>query len=331
MQYCKFDTVKCSAEQECCKTHIKEIRAYLEKLFQDHQVNYLLHDYKTIRLDPMDYSKVMSLSKEIEKKGHPFKAVSHQYLCCIFYSKTNKNFIQLVYTLDSHKYIESSHEIKNQKILTWAYDALIRTIDSFEYHVHHPLLDGSHEKEGRHPFMPYNISWFIHHLQDAYDLCQRIFPGKQYKFLEIGCGVGTKTKVASQLFEAYAIEVFEPYAAVAKEITKKRIRRNFGIYHEENDINKIFMIDALAYKDFEKFDVIYCYCPFNDYEKELELENKIFDQAKEGTVFILVWPQASLPENIRKTSAPSGEIYVKMSNQKDFELLENYILNHLVR
>lgn len=320
--YCRHDTSKCEQQQECCRIHIAELMSYAEFLLKKHEINYHVKNETVIQLDAFNYSQIISLAKEIDDVGYMFESYNSRNYCYITYSKTNYNFITLEFSLNQEKYMASNHEIGNKEIITWAYDALIRTIDSCEYQLHHSLLDGS--KEGRHHFIPYNISWFLHYLHDAYEVCKFLQPDKKdFKFLEVGCGVGTKTKIAAFLFDAYGLEIFEPYAEIAKELLKTRIRNNFGIYKEAKDVERIIIEDALNYRKYNEYDVIYFYCPIDDFEKEVELETKICKEAKKGSVIIPPWHKSNLPGYIRETGY--DEIYVKMLNQERYSRLKEFI------
>jgi protein-L-isoaspartate O-methyltransferase len=323
--HCRQDTPECKSTNNCCLLHIKELMSYAEFILEENSIPYQLYNNKTIYLDPADYSKLMNISKNFNNYGYEFKSINRNY-CIINYSKINKNLINLVFSLNYKKYINSDNDIKNKEVLSWAYNALIKTIDNYEYQAHISLTDESTQKDGRYSFVSYNINWFIHYLHGALKVCQFLKPKKTtFKFLEIGCGVGTKTKIANSIFDAYGLEVFEPYAEYAKDLLKNRVKRNFGIYKEEVGTERIITEDALQYEQYNEYDVIYFYCPFDDFEKEVELEEKIYKEVKKGTVIIPIWKQANLPEYIMKTSCPSGEIYIKSPNQNYFNKLENFI------
>lgn len=99
----------------------------------------------------------------------------------------------------------------------------------------------------------------------------------QPRFLDVGCGIGTKVALADQFgFDAYGIEYNPRYV--------KDLHRLFG--RDAHMKKSVWVGDALQYGKYADFDVIYFYCPMSDWRKQVELEKYICTQAKDGTLFI---------------------------------------------
>lgn len=86
------------------------------------------------------------------------------------------------------------------------------------------------------------------------------------RFLDVGCGLGSKVGIALSLgFDAYGIEINPYYAAIASE--------HVGT-------NRILCTDAVGFCNYANFDVIYFYNPMvSD-----DIEQAIMANAKMGTI-----------------------------------------------
>ncbi len=226
---------------------------------------------------------------------------------------------------------DRDHSIKNRKMLKWGYGALLSALESYEHQSYYPLNSDEHRNKGRYDYQPYSINWFLHHLHDAHQVLKYLRPDekKKFKFVDIGCGVGTKVKLANALFDAHGIEVWEPYTEVAKELMKKKIVRNHGKIYELKDTNRILVEDATKFENYGNYDILYFFRPLSEPEKEIKLENRIYQQAKPGTIVIPLWHDGDLPEYIRPLSCPSGEIHIKMHSKKKFDALNEWVKENL--
>ncbi len=88
-------------------------------------------------------------------------------------------------------------------------------------------------------------------------------PAHRLKFLDVGCGLGTKCMLAKEYgLIANGIDINSQYALVAA---------NMGI--------EVQCINALEYPHYGLYDVIYWYLPIKDRPKQAQLEIKIFKGA----------------------------------------------------
>lgn len=91
-------------------------------------------------------------------------------------------------------------------------------------------------------------------------------------FLDVGCGIGTKVLLASQVgIEAQGIELFPEYVAEAERL---------GV--------KVEQADARSYGRYGEFGIIYINHPLRDIEEEDKLERHIQRQMVPGSVLIAV-------------------------------------------
>ncbi|HEU0223082.1 MAG TPA: hypothetical protein VFR34_12845 [Paracoccaceae bacterium] len=97
------------------------------------------------------------------------------------------------------------------------------------------------------------------------------------RFLDVGCGSGSKVLLASRLFAAADGLEFDPgYVAAA--------RRILGTIHAPR--TGIIQGDALTFEAYDRYEVIYFYRPMSDPAKLARLEERIAGSARPGTVFI---------------------------------------------
>jgi hypothetical protein len=86
------------------------------------------------------------------------------------------------------------------------------------------------------------------------------------RFLDVGCGLGTKVTIAGMLgFDAYGLEVNPRYAEIAGECVGK---------------SRILCCDGISFPSYKDFDVIYFYNP----TPAGDLETVIINRARKGAI-----------------------------------------------
>ena len=121
------------------------------------------------------------------------------------------------------------------------------------------------EKARNTPWMPFQLFAFIALLAEAIPEV----PGGRY--LEIGAGPGTKMLVARELFglDVHGLDCTDEYAAVGRDL---------GL--------DVQTCDALVWKDYGSWDLIWFNRVFRDAVPEAELEERVWAEAGPGTVIM---------------------------------------------
>lgn len=115
------------------------------------------------------------------------------------------------------------------------------------------------------PWMPLAISRFVCYLTDA------VGAASGTEFLEVGCGPGTKSMLATALFdlEAYGFDIDPDMVRAA----------------QDNGANAC-VADALEYPAYGQPDILFVNKPLH-LPLEVTLERKVFEDMKPGAVLIL--------------------------------------------
>ena len=93
-----------------------------------------------------------------------------------------------------------------------------------------------------------------------------------FTFLDVGCGTGNVLLIAEQFdFDVYGIEKDEYPCAIARQLI---------------DEPKILQQDIRSYKEYDKHDVVYYFCPFSEGEQQRKFERFLEDEMKPGAILI---------------------------------------------
>jgi SAM-dependent methyltransferase len=112
-----------------------------------------------------------------------------------------------------------------------------------------------------YPNASFSVLRFITKLRRIQRLC-----GVGAKFLDVGCGLGSKVWIAQELgFDAYGIEINKQYAEIAEEFVGP---------------HRIICQDGVLYPDYDQYDVVYFFNPM----PTSELEAAILKGAKQGAI-----------------------------------------------
>ena len=136
------------------------------------------------------------------------------------------------------------------------------------------------------PFMPYQPADFIGILWECMPVITKTKPVilptsppqtlyEAPKFLDVGCGPGTKVAIAENLFGLYSFGI-EIDSGMAFDAARLLAAADANIEHG----------DALGMPTgyYGDFDLIWLYRPFRDPDKERELETLIIREMKPGAV-----------------------------------------------
>lgn len=104
---------------------------------------------------------------------------------------------------------------------------------------------------------------------------------KKIKFLDCGAGIGNVVALAFNAgFDAYGLE----YNKLNLKHGKSFLRR-FQV-----EPSRLFQGDLLEFNDFDKYDVLYGYCPMSDGKLEKQFEHRMYKQMKKGAMVIGINP-----------------------------------------
>ncbi len=131
------------------------------------------------------------------------------------------------------------------------------------------------------PFMPYQPADFIGIVWECMPAIVKMKPVTVHapalfevpKFLDVGCGPGTKMAIAEKLFGFY-VHGIEIDAGMAFDAATRLAATDAHI--EQGD--------AMHFEGYDGFDLIWLYRPFRDEALERELEQRVIDAMKPGAI-----------------------------------------------
>lgn len=130
---------------------------------------------------------------------------------------------------------------------------------------------------GAHRYIRYNLPAFLSKLHLARRLVAARDAGARTRFLDVGCGIGTKVVLAARYFsEADGLE-FDAHLLRAGARLMER---------ERPGTCRLLEADALTFGEYNRYDVIYLYRPFRDSARQEALEERVAAQARVGAVII---------------------------------------------
>jgi len=105
------------------------------------------------------------------------------------------------------------------------------------------------------------------------------------KFLDAGCGIGLTMLLAKnirfknmRITDAHGIEIDETLINTSKKLFTSSISKLAPNFKKHN--YHIVQNNILNFKYYDKYDIIYFYCPFDDTELETKFENLVKDNMK---------------------------------------------------
>jgi SAM-dependent methyltransferase len=132
------------------------------------------------------------------------------------------------------------------------------------------------------------------------------------RFLDIGCGGGVKLLLAAEIFDAVAGLEFDPgYVACARKMLA-----SLGA-----DASLVMQGDARDFGDYADYDVLYFYQPMASTAGLLELERRVTQTARPGTVLMAPYVEFKERANLLNCAHVAGNVFVTGLAPKDAELL----------
>ena len=157
-------------------------------------------------------------------------------------------------------------------------DDLTSYLTSAMHHLANPIADNrDHARENQFLDIALSGGHFINLMQAAYRTALAQGRTGPLKFIDVGCGGGTKVIMASHFFEqADGLEYNADFVEHA--------RRTINI--TKVDGCTIFEGDALTFPDYADYDIVYFYRPISDDDLLTQMETNIVNTVKPGTIII---------------------------------------------
>lgn len=134
----------------------------------------------------------------------------------------------------------------------------------------------SHDR-GRYADIALPMAVFARLMQAAGRIARAVGAGPDLRFLDVGCGGGSKVFAAAHGFaQCDGLEVDDRYLVSA--------RATLSLLLPER--SQVIAGDALTFTGYHGYDVIYFYRPLKDNEELAKLEAQVFDCARPGTVVV---------------------------------------------
>ena len=158
------------------------------------------------------------------------------------------------------------------------------------------------KKNKSYSFIPYMTRYALDQLKFAYNyLPYNKTNYKDYSFIDAGCGIGNILLLADRIgfTKLRGLEI-DPttirYSICPKSFIKKQ--------------------NVLTYKSYGQYDVIYYFCPIEDFKKEIKFEQIVENQMKLGAILIA---NSKADQNIKenkkfKRISENYSIYEKIAN-----------------
>lgn len=135
---------------------------------------------------------------------------------------------------------------------------------------------------GKYNDIPLPFSHFFRLIQLARRTALALGREAPVSFLDVGCGVGLKVLQAAQVFEiAQGLEYDNSRVTVADQLVRRPYRPD----------DKVWQADALHYQGYAGHDVIYAYKPLSFHDLLVQMEQRIVEQARPGTVLVMPYSE----------------------------------------
>lgn len=176
----------------------------------------------------------------------------------------------------------------------------------------HALLNTAQQSDdakaqGCFPDIGLTNSDFHAHMHAAYRVRLAQARPVPVRFLDVGCGGGLKVYSALRYCDkAYGFDLDEGYVEAGRRLLAM---------DKAADAN-IFAADALTFPGYGDFDIIYFYRPLSDESLLCQLEQRIAEHARPGT--ILVAPYITFPQRHADLGCGhvAGAVYLAKTSQK---------------
>lgn len=183
-----------------------------------------------------------------------------------------------------------------------------------EANVHSPdtsLLPDTHHRD-----IPLSGEYFLNFLNAAQRLLLAQEREGPVRFLDMGCGGGTKVLAAAAKFDvAHGADFLPEYVAEAQAFFKR-----VGA-----DPKMIIQADALSFDGYGAYDIIYVYRPLQDVALATQMEERILAQVSPGTIIIAPLNQ-TLGTGGQSGARVAENLYLAHTSPDEAEMLRDIAL-----
>jgi len=125
-------------------------------------------------------------------------------------------------------------------------------------------------RKGNYAYLPFSHMTFFKGLKKILE--EQGKKPKDVRFLDVGCGMGTKLILAQilKIGTVHGIEVNKNYAKIAQRLQ--------GV--------TIHQMDAIKFKNYGQYDVIYLYHPIQNEKKSVGLDRLVRTEMNEDAVLL---------------------------------------------
>lgn len=153
-----------------------------------------------------------------------------------------------------------------------------------------------------------DIQSFEHMMSAAYRLLLVQGRAETARFLDIGCGGGTKVFAAARHFPHCDGLEYDPGYARAGQRTLDLILPRRG---------RVIQGDAAQFDRYGDYDVIYFYRPINNHDLLLEMQTRMVAQARPGTIILAPYNRELEPKKPYPCAQIKGPIFVTGVTQEE--------------
>lgn len=156
-------------------------------------------------------------------------------------------------------------EMQEDKLRSESYIRLKYSFFNLAFHsLEAAFLRGTADDSPVFSFIPFPCGPFVDMLIEAATFFKF---DKSKKFLDVGCGPGTKLLLAKGYFDVYGIDINQHFVGIAN---------SFGLPNA--------VIANALYYDYSAYDLVYYYRPFKDLSLLQGMEERIYSQLRVGTL-----------------------------------------------
>lgn len=137
-------------------------------------------------------------------------------------------------------------------------------------------------RKGYFPFIPHSLPSVLGLLKKA-EKISREAQGDSYSglFLDAGCGIGNIIRLAQGMgYTVHGVEYCQKNVKIARRVVAARVETG----HKFSNRTKVFCGDLFNFKHYNKYDVVYYFCPISKHDLEVEFEHLVENEMKVGAV-----------------------------------------------